>query len=55
MPKAREKQSWAVQECQERGLLPELTLQHLVACDRLESICRKDKVPLKKSLGLGSL
>ena len=53
MPKAREKQSWAVLEWQERGLLPELT--HHGACERSASISRQDKVPLKKSLGLGSL
>ena len=55
VPKARKKQSWAVQLWQERCLVPELALQHLGACDGGDQLSRKDKVPLRTSLGLNSL
>ena len=55
VPKGRGKQSWTVHKRQERVLLSKLPLQHGGACDRGDLICRRDKVPLRKSLGLDSL
>ena len=47
-PHAREKQAWAVQSWQERGLLSQVTLQHCGTCDRGKADLQEGKTAAEK-------